>query len=287
MRTEKEMFDLILGTAENDERVRAVYMNGSRANPSVEKDRWRDYDIVYVVTETASFLEDTGWIVVFGEAAIVQQPDSNDFGWGIDHDFSRSYGWLILLMDGSRIDLRIMTLQAALEEYTSDTLTVPLLDKDRILPPIPPSNDCGYWVRKPTRQQYDGCCNEFWWCLNNVAKGIVRDQLPYAMRIYIQVVHVELDHMLEWYVGLQHQFQISTGKWGKYLKKYLPADWYDSLTHTYADGSYEHLWDAIFTACELFRLAAGQVGDSLGFSYNRQDDENMMRYLQAMRSGEI
>ena len=58
MRTEQEMMALILGTAERDDRVRAVYLNGSRANPHVEKDLYRDYDIVYAVTETASFLSD-------------------------------------------------------------------------------------------------------------------------------------------------------------------------------------------------------------------------------------
>lgn len=34
MRSEKEMFDLILKVAKEDERVRAVYMNGSRTNPN-------------------------------------------------------------------------------------------------------------------------------------------------------------------------------------------------------------------------------------------------------------
>lgn len=38
MRTEKEMFDLILGVANRDNRVRAVYINGSRANPNVKND---------------------------------------------------------------------------------------------------------------------------------------------------------------------------------------------------------------------------------------------------------
>lgn len=33
MRSEKEMMDLILGVAQKDERIRAVYMNGSRTNP--------------------------------------------------------------------------------------------------------------------------------------------------------------------------------------------------------------------------------------------------------------
>lgn len=71
MRTEKEMFDLILSVANNDERIRAVYMNGSRANPNVVKDIYQDYDIVYVVTETKWFLENKNWISVFGDLAIV------------------------------------------------------------------------------------------------------------------------------------------------------------------------------------------------------------------------
>lgn len=47
MRIEKEMFDLILGVAQKDERIRAVYMNGSRTNSNAPKDIFQDYDIVY------------------------------------------------------------------------------------------------------------------------------------------------------------------------------------------------------------------------------------------------
>ncbi|RAV17709.1 aminoglycoside 6-adenylyltransferase [Paenibacillus contaminans] len=36
MRTEKEMFDLMLGLAERDEQTRAVYMNGSRTRKRQE-----------------------------------------------------------------------------------------------------------------------------------------------------------------------------------------------------------------------------------------------------------
>ena len=37
MRSEQEMYDLILDIAKTDERIRAVYMNGSRANPKIKK----------------------------------------------------------------------------------------------------------------------------------------------------------------------------------------------------------------------------------------------------------
>ena len=46
MRTEKEMLKLITEAAESDPRIRAVVMNGSRANPAALKGRFQDYDIV-------------------------------------------------------------------------------------------------------------------------------------------------------------------------------------------------------------------------------------------------
>jgi len=38
LRTEEEMYRMILQIAEEDERIRAVYMNGSRTNKNVKKD---------------------------------------------------------------------------------------------------------------------------------------------------------------------------------------------------------------------------------------------------------
>ncbi|RBP66632.1 streptomycin adenylyltransferase [Alkalibaculum bacchi] len=62
MRSEKEMLDLIIAVANNDIRIRAVYLEGSRANPNVSKNIFQDNDIVFVVTETRSFRENKDWI---------------------------------------------------------------------------------------------------------------------------------------------------------------------------------------------------------------------------------
>ena len=85
-------------------------MNGSRANPNVRKDIFQDYDIVYVVTETASFLEDRSWIDVFGEPIVVQEPDKLDKMQGREVDFKNSYTYLMQFTDGNRIDLHIQTM---------------------------------------------------------------------------------------------------------------------------------------------------------------------------------
>jgi aminoglycoside 6-adenylyltransferase len=212
------MFRLILETAQADERIRAAFLNGSRANPKVEPDRYRDYDVVFAVTEIDSFRTDPAWPSRFGEPAIIQEPMCNRMDGGEPEDCSRKFIWLMLFRDGVRLDLQIQRLDLVRETYGQDSLTVPLLDKDGLLPPLPPSDDSGYYVKKPTFTQYAGCTNEFWWCLNNVAKGIVRDQLPYVKWMFDSVVREALDHMADWYIGVCTGFSVSVGMAGKYYK---------------------------------------------------------------------
>ena len=49
MRNDKQMMQLILDVAKKDERIRAVILNGSRANPQATPDIFQDYDIVFIV----------------------------------------------------------------------------------------------------------------------------------------------------------------------------------------------------------------------------------------------
>lgn len=201
------MMDLILNTAKNDKRIRAVYMNGSRTNPNAPKDIFQDYDIVYVVTEIASFIKNKKWLHQFGDLLMMQEPDRNDQSRGSEMIFDRSYGFLMLFSDGNRIDLHIQTNEVMLEEYTNDKLTVSLLDKDNCLPPISPATDVDYYVHKPTEVMFSSCCNNFWWCLQNVAKGIWRDELPYAMQMFEYVIRAELDEMVSWWIGKKMIFK--------------------------------------------------------------------------------
>ena len=57
MRTETEMMSLIIDTAKSDERIRAVILNGSRADEYVTKDIYSDYDIIYMVNDFQYFVD--------------------------------------------------------------------------------------------------------------------------------------------------------------------------------------------------------------------------------------
>ena len=284
MKSESEMYNLILGVARADERIRAVYMNGSRTNPNVPVDIFQDFDIVYVVTETASFLKDEEWISVFGDLIMIQEPDKNNQSEGINMDFDRSYGYLMLFTDGNRIDLHIQTKEAMLDEYREDKLTIPLLDKDNCLPPIPTPTDTDYHVQRPTEGNFMSCTNNFWWCLQNVVKGIWRDELPYAKRMFEEVIRVTLDEMVRWWIGTNHNFEVSTGKMGKYFKRYLPVPYWEMYERTYSDSNYDNFWNSIFVTCELFRTLSKEVASNFSFLYPSDDDENMTKYLQHVRT---
>src|SRR5690606_585470 len=99
MRTEKEMFDLILGFARKDDRVRIVAMNGSRANPNVQPNKYQDFDIVYLVTEISSFLSDYAWLDTFGDRVIMQEPDTMQSDPPISLS---SFAYLMFFEDGKR-----------------------------------------------------------------------------------------------------------------------------------------------------------------------------------------
>ena len=203
MRTEKEMYDLILDIAKNDERIRAIYLNGSRTNPNVLKDIFQDYDVVYVVTETLSFIEDKNWIKCFGEILYMQYPDEHP---DYPSDKENFYGWLMQFADGNRIDLHVETISHAQENIMNDSLCKVLMDKDNCLPEILPSSDKNYWIQKPTLEQYLCTCSEFWWCLNNVAKGLWREEIPYVQDMLNFVVRKQLEKMLSWKVGIMMNF---------------------------------------------------------------------------------
>jgi Streptomycin adenylyltransferase. len=281
------MMDLILDIAKNNDRVRAVYINGSRANPNVAEDEYRDYDVVFVVTETKWFMENPDWINAFGEIAIVQDPNLNNIAFGSEmHDVTKWYNWLILLKNNQRIDLTIDTVETTLENYGGDSLTLPLLDKDNILRPLPPPTDqhADYYVTKPNEVMYISACNNFWWCLNNVGKGIMREQLPYVMWMYNVVVRDEFNKMIDWYIGTLYDYKVNVGMAGKYYKKYLPENLYTMLAATYSDSDYENVWKSIFTMCDLFHITAMAVAEYCGFEYKQSEEYGIRNYLNSLHS---
>ena len=279
MRTEKEMYALILDFAKADERVRGVMLNGSRANPNAPRDPYQDYDIVYVVEAFDTFIANHGWIDVFGKRLMLQMPEAMCHPSGEGH-----FNWMMLLDDGNRIDLTLIPIQKK-ELVGNDSLSVILLDKDGLLPRFPASSDADYFVKPPSELLFFSCCNNFWWCLQNVAKGIARDEMPYAMMMYHTVVREELHNMIDWYIGTTNAFSVSAGKMGKYYRRYLPEQLYQQYCDTYSNAVSDDIWKSLLVMCDLVHALTQQVASFLGVSTNPEDERGMRAYIDMVRSG--
>ena len=280
MRSEQEMLDLLLNTARADERIRAVILNGSRANPHARRDFFQDYDVIYLVTEMASFINDPDWIKRFGELMIHQLPDEMLDPPPGEND---SYAYLMQFMDGNRIDLTLYPLSRR-NELGKDSLSILLLDKDGSLPPFAPASESGYLPEAPTARQYADCCNEFWWVCPYVAKGLWRQEIIYARYMLDEVVRPQLMKMLTWYIGVQTAFKINPGKSGKYFKQYLPADLWDLLLETYSEAGYQQTWQALIHMGSLFREVAQPVAERFGYDYPRDEAARVSSHLEHVRS---
>jgi aminoglycoside 6-adenylyltransferase len=268
-----------LRTAREDERIRAVVLNGSRANPNVLRDPFQDYDIVYLVTEMAPFVHNLHWIERFGEMMVLQLPDEME---GEDNKPPVSYAYLMQFMDGNRIDLTIHPL-AQLEAMGRDSLSVLLLDKDGIVEPYAPANDSDYWPQRPTIRQFSECCNEFWWVSPYVAKALWRGEILLARQLLEQPLREQLMKCLTWYVGGKTGFAQGLGKAGKHFQDHLaPGEW-EMLLRTCPDADVQRTWDALLAMGSLFRSAALSVAADFNYPYPHDDDERVTAHLHHVR----
>jgi aminoglycoside 6-adenylyltransferase len=280
VRSEKEMLDLIVATAEQDERIRAVLMGGSRANPQAQRDIFQDFDIVYFVTDVELFTQDHSWINRFGQLMILQMPDAME-GSGARND--GRFAYLIQFADGNRIDLTLFPV-AGINKFKRESLSVLLLDKDQILEPFPAPSERDFLPVPPTAKAFSDCCNEFWWVCPYVAKGLWRGEIVYAKHMLDQVIREQLMRMLTWHIGVQTDWKQSPGKFGRHSQKYLEPELWSMLEQTYAGAGYESTWDSLQSMCELFRITANRVAQHFGFHYPGADDAKVSAHLKHVRA---
>ena len=278
MRTPEEILNLILNVAKEDDHIRAVYMVGSRANKDCPVDIYQDFDITFLVDVVAPYWDNEAWIEEkFGKPSLLHKPESMEL---IPPDNDGNYVYLMIFPDGNRIDLIITSW-----EYDDDgEPLILLLDKDGTFPKIQVAENHWY-IKCPTAKQFADCCNEFHWCLNNVAKGIARDELSYVMQMYHCTVRKMLILMLEWYAGMNHDFRISTGKNGKYFKKYLPEAIYERYKATYSGAEYDAIWKAVFEALYLFGDVAREVAATFKFIYEEAEEKGIENYMKQVKGG--
>ncbi|HMT11287.1 MAG TPA: aminoglycoside 6-adenylyltransferase [Ignavibacteria bacterium] len=285
MRSDEEIKQLILKTAEADPRIRAMILNGSRANPNAPADKFRDFDIVYYVNDLKSFTSDHSWIDVFGERIILQMPDEMELYPGDADKYRAGFSYLMLFKDGSRIDLTLFPVSSVNKDYRPESLSIVWLDKDGLLTGIKLPSDKDHHITKPSAKLFADTCNEFWWVSTYSAKALARGEITYAREVTETIIRPMFMRIVNWYIGTETDFSVSTGKGGKYLQKYLPPGLYNKFLLTYPDADIERNKTSLLVMTKLFASLAKHTAGKLGYKYNIDEEANVMAYFESVFKG--
>ncbi|MDU7139369.1 aminoglycoside 6-adenylyltransferase [Streptococcus mitis] len=266
MRTETEMLDVILQTAQTLQ-VEAVAMSGSRTDTKAPKDEFQDYDVVYIVDDLGNLTSDLAWLDLFGTRIIEQEV-------ALEH--RRLY--LMLFEDGNRIDLTLCPKEYIKEWIESEADFTVLEDSKGLFAPYSP-NLQRYWKNPASQIDFEKACNEFWWVSAYVVKGICRKQLFYATDHLYGICQQELLKILAWQVA-SDRGTVDIGKNYKYLFQYLPTEKEKEFSALLDFSSVEKLTQSLFATMQLFHREAQILAQKMDFDYDKEVAEKMIQYAE-------
>ena len=266
MRTEAEMLDVILKTAETLQ-VEAVAMSGSRTNQKTSKDEFQDYDVVYVVENLDELITDLSWLDRFGKRIIEQE---------VTLGHRRLY--LMLFEDGNRIDLALCPKDRIKEWVDSEAGFTVLEDPNGLFEPYSPSPQ-RFWTNPASAIDFENACNEFWWVSAYVVKGICRNQIIYAIDHLYGICQQEFLKILAWQVASDNG-AVDVGKNYKYLFNYLPAEKKKEFSNQLDFSSKEKITQSLFATMNFFHQEAQSLAQKMGFDYDMEVAEKMIEYAE-------
>lgn len=263
-RSEAQMLRLILQTSETL-KIEAVALSGSRTNPKALQDEFQDYDVVYVVDDLDNLTSDLSWLDRFGKRLIEQY---NVLG------HRRLY--LMLFEDGNRIDLTLCPKEYIQEWVDSEAEFIVLEDSKGLFEPYSPSPQ-RFWTSPARAIDFEKACNEFWWVSAYVVKGICRNQVIYATDHLYSICQQELLKILAWQV-VSDRGKVDIGKNYKYLFNYLPAEKEKEFSALIDFSSLDKITQSLLVTMQFFHQEAQFLAQKMGFDYDKEVAEKMMRY---------
>ena len=278
MRNKEEMMKLIMDVAINDERIRAVTMEGSRANKNATHDQYCDFDICYIVSDIREFTKDNKWVEIFGEILIVQYPMdwySHPYNYA-GHD---NFAYLIQFKDGNRIDLTLIDVcNIDKEQGYCEPRIVPL-NKDNFKELQQIDDESVFYIQKPSEMEYYNTCNEFRWLSVYISKGLCREELYYAKYAYDVLMMEMFIKMLNWKIGVDNDFNVTTGNHSKYLKRFLSLEEMKRFHSVFPNGTYEDIWSKLYVIYDYFAEIAKYVGEALKYNFDAKETEEVRSFL--------
>ena len=283
---EDETIERLIQWVEQQPMVRAMLLTSSRAIPNAPVDVFSDYDVILAVLDVHPFYADRAWLEAFGPVLVVYRDPLESSGGFLKSAYVTQYE------NGLKIDFTLWAveiLQRAAagrqlpEEFDAGYRV--LLDKDQLTGKLKPPTYKAYIPAPPSEAEYQTVVELFFHEATYAAKHLWREDL--------MAVKYNLDHamkqenllpMLEWRMEIDHEWSVKPGPYGRRLKRWLHPDLWAELESTYTGAGLEANWEAMFKTIALFRRAALEVGERLGYAYPYDLDQRAVAFLQKVKN---
>lgn len=269
MRDLYDVLEKLIAFAKNNDNIRALVLQGSFVNDHAPMDNLSDLDPMFYVKDLSEFLEDTSWKNEFGT------PMSFFHDEGVFHE-DKWYTRLTIYQDGFKIDFGFQSISLA--KYAQEMPLYKIyVDKDGIIPKPLVTDERNFYVKKPTEEAFIERVNTFFFDSSYVVKALARDEMFFE-KYMEQVLKKKIHQLLEWYIGVKHDFHVNTGTVGRYFKKYLTDCEWDMLLKTYPDANKENCIKALIHSYDFVHYLGTYIADALQYKYPLEHEKNMRDY---------
>lgn len=258
---EEEVLRALQQIAASSPETEALLLSGSRAGEGAAADDYSDYDVIFAVRRAGLYEELAAQVrKTFAPLVIEQRPDPPG---------GFRYGYLMQFA-AVRIDLSFVAADR-LAEWTASERAV------RVLWERPPFR-CGRLPLAEPRcfgqTEFAACCNEFWWTLPYVAKGVARRQLLYANWHLEHCLRAQLLLILDQLYPRHAKCFSDLGQW-------VGAETSAAYESTFACETPDGVWRAARVLAALFSRHARALALSRGLCCDEGEEERVRKFLPA------
>ncbi|GAB3257458.1 aminoglycoside 6-adenylyltransferase [Larkinella harenae] len=282
-----EKLQQIVEWATSQDLVRVVLLTSSLVSPNAPVDQFSDLDIELVVADLPHFLSDHAWLSTFG--TVIAQVIEDEEVFAYKHAMR-----MVLYEDYTKVDFKLYAISEFLREIDSPELPEDwdigykvLVDKDGLTKNLKPPTYQSVLIKKPSEAEFAHVFNDFWWDMTYVAKCLARDDLFYAKFMLENMMRTQyLVPILEWSIGIEHQWGITTNKHGRLFKRFLsPAMWH-KVEATFSGSDRDDNWRALLAYADLGHELGTELALKLSYSYPVKLENDIRDYLRFVRNNQ-
>ncbi|WP_306351138.1 AadS family aminoglycoside 6-adenylyltransferase [Flavobacterium sp. '19STA2R22 D10 B1'] len=275
----------IVEWAQIQHEVRVVLLTSSLVNPYAPVDQFSDLDIELVVENASEFLSTEDWLSSFGTviAKIVESEETFDYKHAMR---------MVLYDDYTKVDFKIYSVDQFLKEVNQvdlqddwDVGYKVLIDKDNLTLNMKPPTYASIMIKKPTVEEFIQILNDFWWDITYIVKCLARGDIFYAKFMSENNMRTEyLQTIIEWYIGLENDWKVTTNKYGRLFKNYVSPELWTKIEATFSGSVIEENWNALLASANLCHELGIYLAEKLNYPYPITLEEDIRKYMHTMKN---